>query len=93
MATRLQATPGSGFGWPFEQIVSRHPRASDLRVNLEDASIRFQIEEKSIGFREDGAQVMRDLLTHCPEADLATGRLALGGGPCGPRSTYEEPTS
>jgi NAD-dependent SIR2 family protein deacetylase len=59
---------GTGFNtpgiirWPFERIISRYPRASLLRVNLEDASVPVEIEERSIGFEEDAAQVIQDLL-------------------------------
>jgi NAD-dependent SIR2 family protein deacetylase len=64
---------GAGFNtpgiirWPFERITSRHPRASLLRVNLDDASVPAEIEEKSIGFIEDAARVLQDLLNQLPK--------------------------
>ena len=54
-------TPGI-IRWPFEEITLRHPRASLLRVNVDDATVPVRIERKSIAFREDAAQVIRDLL-------------------------------
>jgi hypothetical protein len=65
---------GAGFNtpgiirWPFERIASRHPRASLLRVNVDDARVPVEIEEKSIGFEEDAAQVIQDLLNQIPKS-------------------------
>jgi NAD-dependent SIR2 family protein deacetylase len=53
-------TPGI-IRWPFERLVSHHPRASLLRVNVEDARVPTAIEEKSVAFSEDAAQVIQDL--------------------------------
>jgi NAD-dependent SIR2 family protein deacetylase len=53
-------TPGI-IRWPFERIVSHHPHASILRVNVNDARVPVEIEHRSIGFREDAARVIQDL--------------------------------
>jgi NAD-dependent SIR2 family protein deacetylase len=49
---------------PFQAITARHPRASLLRVNVDDATVPAEIEHQSIGFIEDAAQVLHDLLNH-----------------------------
>jgi len=48
--------------WPFERITFEHPSATLIRVNLADAWIPGEIEERSITFHEDVAQVVQDLL-------------------------------
>ncbi len=58
-------TPGI-IRWPFERIVSHHPRASLLRVNVDDARVPDVIETRAIGFQENAAQLIRDLLTQMP---------------------------
>lgn len=64
-------TPGI-IRWPFERLVSHHPDASLLRVNVDDARVPVEIETRSIGFREDAAQVIQDLLDEKAMADPAT---------------------
>jgi NAD-dependent SIR2 family protein deacetylase len=64
-------TPGI-IRWPFERLASHHPHASLLRVNVDDARVPSEIETRSIGFREDAAQVIRDLLGEKAMADPAT---------------------
>ncbi|HOW72596.1 MAG TPA: hypothetical protein PKY77_18505 [Phycisphaerae bacterium] len=48
--------------WPFEWIASQHPNATLLRVNQGDATVPKEIKGKSVGFQEDAARVVRDLL-------------------------------
>jgi len=48
--------------WPFERITSLHPDATLIRVNLDDAEVPDEIETKSIGFQEDIARILQDLL-------------------------------
>jgi NAD-dependent SIR2 family protein deacetylase len=47
--------------WPFEKIVSRHPNATLIRINMTDANVPETIETKSIGFNEDVSTVIREL--------------------------------
>jgi len=63
-------TPGI-IRWPFERLVSHHPHASLLRVNVDDARVPVEIETRSIGFREDAAQLIQDLLNEHATPDLA----------------------
>jgi NAD-dependent SIR2 family protein deacetylase len=48
--------------WPFECNASNHPDATLVRVNLEDASVPREIEEKAIAFKTDAGQAIGDLL-------------------------------
>jgi NAD-dependent SIR2 family protein deacetylase len=48
--------------WPFEQIAIKHPCATLVRVNLDQAAVPNTIEERSIAFRQDVALVLKDLL-------------------------------
>jgi NAD-dependent SIR2 family protein deacetylase len=52
--------------WPFERITARHPHATLIRVNLEDARVPDKIAAKSISFQEDITQVMQALLNLAP---------------------------
>jgi NAD-dependent SIR2 family protein deacetylase len=47
--------------WHFEQITSKHPCATLVRVNLDDSAVPRAIEEKSLVFREDAGRLIRDL--------------------------------
>jgi hypothetical protein len=47
--------------WPFERVAATHPRASLLRVNLDDARIPKDAGHGSLGFKVDAATVIRDL--------------------------------
>ena len=60
-------TPGI-IRWPFERLVSHHPHASLLRVNVDDARVPVEIETRSVGFRADAAQVVQDLLNEQAES-------------------------
>jgi NAD-dependent SIR2 family protein deacetylase len=60
-------TPGI-IRWPFERLASHHPHASLFRVNVDDARVPAEIETRSIGFREDAAQVIQDLLNEQAKA-------------------------
>ena len=60
-------TPGI-IRWPFERLVSHHPHASLLRVNVDDARVPVEIETRSVGFREDAAHVIQDLLNEQAES-------------------------
>jgi hypothetical protein len=55
--------------WPFERIAKKYPRATLIRVNLDDAAFAEPVEPKTMVFREDAALVLKDLL------ELACGRL------------------
>ena len=48
--------------WPFERIALKHPSATLVRVNLNDAAVPKAIEERSIVFHEDIALVLTDFL-------------------------------
>jgi NAD-dependent SIR2 family protein deacetylase len=47
--------------WPFERIAIKHPCATLVRVNLDDAKVPDNIEQRSISFHEDVALVLKDL--------------------------------
>jgi len=59
---------GAGFNtpaiirWPFERVVSAHPYATLLRVNLKDASVSQCAERNAIEFQTDAATLISDLL-------------------------------
>lgn len=48
--------------WPFERITAQHPRATLIRINLEDARVPGKIAAKSIAFQLDIAKVMQALV-------------------------------
>ena len=48
--------------WPFERIGLKHPFATLVRVNLNDAAVPKAIEERAIVFHEDIALVLTDFL-------------------------------
>jgi NAD-dependent SIR2 family protein deacetylase len=49
--------------WPFERITARHPQATLMRINRDDAQAPKEIAKKALGFEEDAARVLHDLLT------------------------------
>ena len=48
--------------WPFEQITARHPQATFIRINLDDAGVPGEIAAKTIRFQKDIAGVVKDLV-------------------------------
>lgn len=54
-------TPGI-IRWPFERLAARHPGATLVRVNVEDCGVPEEITSKALGFQEDAALVVRDLV-------------------------------
>ena len=58
-------TPGI-IRWPFERLTANHPQATLVRVNVEDAGVPEAITARSVGFTEDAARVIRDLLGPIP---------------------------
>jgi NAD-dependent SIR2 family protein deacetylase len=53
-------TPGV-IRWPFQRIAAKHPRASLLRVNRDDARVPQDVGDGSVGFQGDAATVVGDL--------------------------------
>jgi len=53
-------TPGI-IRWPFEQIVSRHPNATLIRMNIKNTEVPEEIKRKSIPLHGDIAQIIHDL--------------------------------
>ena len=52
--------------WPFERITVKHPHATLIRINLDDARIPGEIATKSIGFQEDIVRVLQSLIDQYP---------------------------
>lgn len=48
--------------WPFERIALKHPCATLVRVNLDNAAVPDEIGERAIVFQEDIARVLKDTL-------------------------------
>jgi NAD-dependent SIR2 family protein deacetylase len=55
-------TPGI-IRWPFERITAKHPYATLVRINRDDASVPGEIAAKAIRFQEDIAQLMPALVS------------------------------
>lgn len=50
--------------WPFEKIILQHPHATLVRINLHDAQVAKEIEQKTICIAHDLALTIQAILTN-----------------------------